>query len=63
MAAAAASFLGMWLLMMVAMMLPSLVPMLWRYRPAVARTTMKYQRRSPRLVRERSAAASGMMRR
>ena len=31
----AASFLGMWLLMMVAMMLPSLVPMLHRYRLAV----------------------------
>jgi len=31
----AASFLGMWVLMMVAMMLPSLVPMLWRYREAV----------------------------
>ena len=34
---AAASFLGMWVVMMVAMMLPSLVPMLWRYRQAVAR--------------------------
>ncbi len=34
---AAASFLGMWVVMMVAMMLPSLVPMLWRYREAVAR--------------------------
>jgi predicted metal-binding membrane protein len=33
----AASFLGMWIVMMVAMMLPSLVPMLWRYRQAVAR--------------------------
>ena len=32
---AAASFLGMWVVMMVAMMLPSLVPMLWRYRLAV----------------------------
>lgn len=32
---AAASFLGMWLLMMMAMMLPSLVPMLGRYRRAV----------------------------
>jgi len=36
--AAAASFLGMWIVMMVAMMLPSLVPMLWRYRQAVAMT-------------------------
>ena len=35
---AAASFLGMWVLMMVAMMLPSLVPMLWHYRQAVVRT-------------------------
>jgi predicted metal-binding membrane protein len=32
---AAAGFLGMWLPMMVAMMLPSLLPMLWRYRRAV----------------------------
>jgi predicted metal-binding membrane protein len=36
---AAASFVGMWDLMMVAMMLPSLVPMLWRFRlAAVGRT-------------------------
>src|SRR3981189_1145328 len=34
---AAASFLGMWIVMMVAMMLPSLVPMLRRYRQAVGR--------------------------
>jgi len=34
----AASFLGMWVVMMVAMMLPSLVPMLWRYREAVCKT-------------------------
>ena len=34
----AASFLGMWVVMMVAMMLPSLVPVLERYRGAVART-------------------------
>jgi len=33
---AAASFLGMWVVMMIAMMLPSLMPMLWRYRRAVA---------------------------
>lgn len=33
---AAATFLGMWVVMMVAMMLPSLVPMLWRYRQALA---------------------------
>src|SRR5207237_2726959 len=35
---AAASFLGMWAVMMVAMMLPSLAPMLWRYRQAVGST-------------------------
>jgi predicted metal-binding membrane protein len=35
---AAASFLGMWVVMMVAMMLPSLVPMLWRYHQGVGRT-------------------------
>jgi predicted metal-binding membrane protein len=34
---AAAAFLGMWVVMMVAMMLPSLVPMLQRYRQAAAR--------------------------
>jgi predicted metal-binding membrane protein len=32
---AATSFVAMWAIMMVAMMLPSLVPMLWRYRQAV----------------------------
>jgi predicted metal-binding membrane protein len=36
---AAASFLGMWILMMVAMMLPSLVPILWRYRQAITPTS------------------------
>jgi predicted metal-binding membrane protein len=35
---AAASFVGMWIVMMMAMMLPSLVPMLWRYRQAVGST-------------------------
>lgn len=35
--AAAASFLGMWTVMMTAMMLPSLVPGLWRYRQVVGR--------------------------
>jgi predicted metal-binding membrane protein len=33
----AASFVGMWIVMMVAMMLPPLMPMLWRYRQAVSR--------------------------
>jgi predicted metal-binding membrane protein len=37
-AGATASFLGMWVVMMVAMMLPSLVPMLWRYRQGIGRT-------------------------
>lgn len=35
---AAASFVGMWTVMMMAMMLPSLVPMLWRYRQAAGAT-------------------------
>ena len=35
---AAASFLGMWMVMMVAMMLPAFAPMLWRYRQAVGAT-------------------------
>ena len=34
---AAASFLGMWVMMTVAMMLPSLLPMLWRYGQAIGR--------------------------
>jgi predicted metal-binding membrane protein len=33
-----ASFVVMWVMMMMAMMLPSLAPMLWRYRRAVSRT-------------------------
>src|SRR5262245_20383636 len=37
----ASSFVGMWVLMMVAMMSPSLVPMLSRYREAVARETRR----------------------
>jgi predicted metal-binding membrane protein len=35
---ASSSFLWMWLVMMIAMMMPSLVPALWRYRQAVGRT-------------------------
>jgi predicted metal-binding membrane protein len=34
-AEAAASFVGMWVVMMVAMMMPSLAPALWRYREAM----------------------------
>jgi predicted metal-binding membrane protein len=37
---AAASFLSMWIVMMIAMMLPSLVPVLWRYRQAVGGTRL-----------------------
>jgi len=37
-AVAAATFVGMWIVMMLAMMLPSLVPMLWRYRQSVGST-------------------------
>jgi predicted metal-binding membrane protein len=47
---AAASFLGMWLMMMVAMMLPSLVPRLWRYREAVAATAETRRGRLTALV-------------
>ena len=47
---AAASFLGMWVVMMVAMMLPSLVPMLWRYRQAVGRTGQPHLARRIALV-------------
>jgi predicted metal-binding membrane protein len=39
--AAAASFLGMWIVMMLAMMLPSLFPVLWRYRDAVGNASAK----------------------
>jgi predicted metal-binding membrane protein len=35
---AAASFLGMWVVMMVAMMLPSVAPMLWNYYEAISRS-------------------------
>jgi predicted metal-binding membrane protein len=47
---AAASFLGMWVVMMAAMMLPSLVPMLWRYRQAVGRTGAAHLGRLTALV-------------
>jgi predicted metal-binding membrane protein len=51
--AAAASFLGMWVVMMAAMMLPSLAPMLWRYRQAVDATG------EARLARLTALAAAG----
>jgi predicted metal-binding membrane protein len=47
---AAASFLGMWVVMMVAMMLPSLVPMLWRYRQAIGGTAETHLGRLTALV-------------
>ena len=47
---AAASFLGMWVVMMAAMMLPSLVPMLWRYRRAVGGAGQKHLGRLTALV-------------
>jgi predicted metal-binding membrane protein len=47
---AALSFLGMWIVMMVAMMLPSLVPMLSRYRQAVDRTGETHLNRLTALV-------------
>src|SRR5882757_6626078 len=47
---AVASFLGMWVVMMAAMMLPSLVPMLWRYREAVGSTGETHLARLTALV-------------
>ncbi|HTJ21864.1 MAG TPA: DUF2182 domain-containing protein [Gemmatimonadaceae bacterium] len=37
-AAAAASFVGMWILMMVPMMLPTVAPVLWRHRTAAVKS-------------------------
>jgi predicted metal-binding membrane protein len=54
-AGAAASFLGMWVVMMAAMMLPSLVPMLRRYRDAVAPEA------APRLGRLTALAGAGYL--
>jgi predicted metal-binding membrane protein len=47
---AAAMFLGMWVVMMVAMMMPSLAPMLWRYRQTVTATGAVRLRRLTTLV-------------
>jgi predicted metal-binding membrane protein len=47
---AAASFIGMWIVMMVAMMLPSLAPMLLCYRQAVGRTTASHLDRLTAIV-------------
>jgi len=38
----ATAFLGMWLVMMVAMMLPVLMPKLWGYRRAIAQTSHRH---------------------
>src|SRR5262249_5161759 len=46
---AAASFIGMWAVMMVAMMLPSLVPILWRCRGARGRGSRPRPRRADRV--------------
>jgi predicted metal-binding membrane protein len=47
---AAAIFLGMWIVMMVAMMLPSLAPMLWRYRQTASAADEKRLGRLTTLV-------------
>jgi predicted metal-binding membrane protein len=47
---AAASFLTMWAVMMMAMMLPALMPVLWRYRLAFGRTTPRAADRLTALV-------------
>lgn len=52
-AGAAASFLGMWTVMMVAMMLPSLLPALWRYHQALGCV------RGTRPARETALVAAG----
>jgi predicted metal-binding membrane protein len=46
----------MWVAMMVAMMLPSLVPMLWRYRQAVGRLAGAMDLRVLALVRAATTA-------
>jgi predicted metal-binding membrane protein len=48
--AAAASFLGMWIVMMVAMMLPTVMPGLWRYRQSMGRTDPAHAGRLTSLV-------------
>jgi predicted metal-binding membrane protein len=47
-------FLGMWIVMMVAMMLPSLAPMLWRYRLAVGNAGVTHP------AQEKSRLVSGV---
>jgi predicted metal-binding membrane protein len=57
-AGCAGSFLGMWLVMMAAMMLPSLVPILMRYREAVG-ATGKSSLAEPRLGRLTALVGAG----
>ena len=45
-----AAFLGMWVVMMVAMMLPSLTPMLWRYRQLIGQQGVLRRERLTLLV-------------
>jgi predicted metal-binding membrane protein len=47
---ATASFVGMWVVMMAAMMLPSLAPMLWRYRQSIERARETLRDRLTTLV-------------
>lgn len=49
-AGATASFIGMWVVMMAAMMLPSLAPVLWRYRQSVWTTRETVRGRLTTLV-------------
>ena len=49
-AGATASFAGMWIVMMAAMMLPSLAPVLWRYRESVCRAHGTYRDRLTTLL-------------
>ena len=46
----AMSFLGMWIVMTAAMMLPSSLPMLWRYRQAVVDAGQRHAGRLTALV-------------
>jgi predicted metal-binding membrane protein len=49
-AGATASFVGMWVVMMAAMMLPSFAPVMWRYSQSVRRTRGTYRARLTTLV-------------
>nr|WKF62094.1 hypothetical protein HUO10_006626 [Paraburkholderia busanensis] len=49
-AGVAASFIGMWTVMTMAMMLPSLTPMLWRYRRALTQSAAALRLIGPRRI-------------